>query len=184
MEIGVGDIKRIRKRHGLSQVQLARLSGVSQSLIAKIESGRVDPSYTNAKKIFEALAGLNEKEELKASDIMVKKVMYAYPDEPVEKIVKKLKSHNISQMPVMSRNRIIGLVSESDILNTIAEGGSIEKLRARDVMDEAPPIVSGKTRASTLFDLLKISQIVIVAEGGTFKGIVTKADLLAKLAHV
>ena len=35
MELGVQDIKRIRKKHGLSQVQLAKLSGVSQSLIAK-----------------------------------------------------------------------------------------------------------------------------------------------------
>ena len=184
MELEVQDIKRIRKKHGLSQVQLAKLSGVSQSLIAKIESGKLDPSYSNAKRIFEALSGLSEKEELKAADIMIKKIIYAKPDETVGSVVKKLKSHQISQLPVISKNRVVGLVSESDIINVIAKGENIEKLKAADVMEDAPPVVSGKTRITTLLDLLKISQMVIVAESGTYKGVVTKADLLAKLAHV
>src|SRR3989344_3507124 len=121
MELEVQDIKRIRKKHGLSQVQLAKLSGVSQSLIAKIESGKLDPSYSNAKRIFEALSGLSEKEELKAADIMIKKIIYAKPDETVGSVVKKLKSHQISQLPVISKNRVVGLVSESDIINVIAK---------------------------------------------------------------
>ena len=121
---------------------------------------------------------------MKAADIMIKKIIYAKPDETVGSVVKKLKSHQISQLPVISKNRVVGLVSESDIINVIAKGENIEKLKAADVMEDAPPVVSGKTRITTLLDLLKISQMVIVAESGTYKGVVTKADLLAKLAHV
>jgi len=36
---------RLRKRLGLSQRELARISGVSQSLISKIERGKINPSY-------------------------------------------------------------------------------------------------------------------------------------------
>ena len=42
---GIDRISKIRKQLGLTQIQLANLAGVSQSLIAKLESGRIDPSY-------------------------------------------------------------------------------------------------------------------------------------------
>ena len=38
-------IKIIRKKHGLNQKELADRADVSQSLIAKIESGNIEPSF-------------------------------------------------------------------------------------------------------------------------------------------
>ncbi len=55
------EIKVIRKKLGITQGELAKLSNVSQSMIAKIESNILDPSYTNACKIFNALNDLNNK---------------------------------------------------------------------------------------------------------------------------
>ena len=55
MVIEIREIKEIRKKLGLTQGQLANMANVSQSLIAKIEAGRLDPTYSNATKIFEAL---------------------------------------------------------------------------------------------------------------------------------
>ena len=63
-------IKELRKRLGMTQHRLARLSGVSQSLIAKIESGRVDPAYSKAKSIISALQREQFSSEKKAKDIM------------------------------------------------------------------------------------------------------------------
>jgi predicted transcriptional regulator len=40
---------------GLTQGQLAKIAGVSQSFIAKIESGKIDPSYSKVKTIFDVL---------------------------------------------------------------------------------------------------------------------------------
>ncbi|MEM3267388.1 MAG: helix-turn-helix domain-containing protein [Conexivisphaerales archaeon] len=48
------EISKMRKVLGLTQVQLAKMAGISQSLLAKIEAGKVDPSYTRARKIFAA----------------------------------------------------------------------------------------------------------------------------------
>lgn len=45
---------RQERRH-LTQIQLAKMSGVSQSTIAQIESGRKDPSISTLRKIAEAL---------------------------------------------------------------------------------------------------------------------------------
>ena len=52
------EIKKIRKKLGMTQTELANRAGVSQSLIAKIESARIDPTYTKTQKIFAALRDL------------------------------------------------------------------------------------------------------------------------------
>ena len=51
----IKDITRRRKILGLTQNKLARQANVSQSLVAKIETGRVDPSYSKMMKILIAL---------------------------------------------------------------------------------------------------------------------------------
>ena len=44
-----------QERRGLTQAELAKMSGVSQSTIAQIEKGRKDPSITTLRKIADAL---------------------------------------------------------------------------------------------------------------------------------
>lgn len=61
MQFALEEIKQIRKKYNLTQSDLAKRSGVSQSLIAKIEAGRIDPTYSNAQKIFNALNDMGEK---------------------------------------------------------------------------------------------------------------------------
>ena len=49
------EIKRLRKSLDITQLELARLSGVSQSTIAKRERGGIKGSYETVTKIFIAL---------------------------------------------------------------------------------------------------------------------------------
>lgn len=51
-------VASLRRRLGVTQKRLALESKVSQSLISKIESGRVTPTYKHAKMIFDALERL------------------------------------------------------------------------------------------------------------------------------
>ena len=73
--IELNEIRKIRKKIGITQTGLANRAGVSQSLIAKIESGRIDPTYTKTKKIFAALSDLEKKEEIKAEQLMNSKIV-------------------------------------------------------------------------------------------------------------
>src|SRR3990167_9417879 len=116
------DIKKIRKSLGLTQTELAKRAGVSQSIIAKIESGSIDPTLSKAKKIFEALSYFEKKHELKAEDIINKKIVDIKPSEYVKDAIKKIKKHNISQMPVIEDNKLVGLISESTLLNALMQG--------------------------------------------------------------
>ena len=52
------DIAKRRRQLGLKQSELAKMAGVSQSLIAKLEAGTIDSSYTKVKTIFDVLERL------------------------------------------------------------------------------------------------------------------------------
>ena len=68
-----------RRALGLTQSQLAGLSGVSQSYIAKLEAGKIEPSYSKVQAIFEALFELEQGRETKAGEIMTGNVCRLNP---------------------------------------------------------------------------------------------------------
>ena len=70
------EIRHLRKRYNLTQSQLAKLAGVSQSLIAKIEAGTVDPTFSHAKRILESLHGLSREREPKAEQLITSKIIF------------------------------------------------------------------------------------------------------------
>ena len=94
------EIKKRRKVLGLTQTQLAKEAGVSQSLIAKLEVGKLEPTYTNAKKIFFVLDKLENKSSKKAKDIMSNKIIKIESKDQVRNAIKLMKKNNISQLPV------------------------------------------------------------------------------------
>ncbi|HEY8109655.1 MAG TPA: helix-turn-helix transcriptional regulator, partial [Candidatus Nitrosotenuis sp.] len=50
------NIKQQRAKLGITQKELAKMTGVSTSMINQIESGRSQPSYETAKRMFDSLA--------------------------------------------------------------------------------------------------------------------------------
>ena len=104
----LSEIKKLRNRFQLNQKELAKKSGVSQSLIAKIESGKVEPTFSKAQQIFAALEDLREKKEVKAYEVMNKKVLSISMDDYVKKIITIMKQQGISQVPVLHKERVYG----------------------------------------------------------------------------
>jgi uncharacterized protein len=47
-------IRAVRRRHGLSQAEMARRAGTSQPVISAYEHGRRDPSYETLRRLVEA----------------------------------------------------------------------------------------------------------------------------------
>ena len=178
MQYELSEIKKIRKSLGLTQTDLAKRANVSQSIIAKIESGKIDPTFTKTKKIFETLNDLENKEEIKAEELMNKKIVSLAPDDNIKGSIKKIKKFGISQMPVIDDYKIIGLVSESTLLNALMDK---KGKYVSDIMEETPPIVSKKASIKVVSNLLRHYPAVLVSESGKLVGLITKADLLSKL---
>ena len=178
MPYELAEIKKIRKSLGLTQTDLAKRANVSQSLIAKIESEKIDPTFTKTKKIFETLNDLENKEEIKADELMNKKIISVSPKDNIKDSVTKMKKFGISQMPVIEDHNIIGLVSESSLLNAFMSNKS---KKIMDIMEETPPMISKTASVRVVSNLLKHYPVVLVSESGKLIGLITKADLLGKL---
>ncbi|MBI2656162.1 CBS domain-containing protein [Candidatus Woesearchaeota archaeon] len=172
------EVKKIRKKLGMTQTELANRAGVSQSLIAKIESGRIDPTYTKTRKIFAALSELEKKEEIKAEQLMTGRILSISPSASIKEAIARMKKFQISQLPVIENHKSIGLVSESTILDALLNS---KGRQVKDVMQESPPIVSKTTSIQVISNLLKHYPMVLVSEEGSLVGLVTKSDLLGKL---
>ena len=179
MPYELSEIKKIRKGLGLTQTDLAKKANVSQSLIAKIESGKIDPTFTKTKRIFETLNFLEKKEEVKAEELMNKKIISVAPNDDVNESINKMKKFGISQMPVIEGHNVVGLVSESTLLNALMNRK--DKKTASDIMDESPPIVSKTASIQVISNLLRHYPMVLVSDSGKLVGLITKADLLSKL---
>ena len=175
--IELKEIQRRRRYLNLTQSELARLSGISQSALAKIESGRMSPSYEIAKKIFDSLEQMEHREAVKASDIMTRRIITIDANEKVETAIELLKKHGISQIPVVLRRAIIGLFSEATLLERVGEKNLAHK-KVSDVMGESPPQVSETTPVKSISELLRFCPIVVITKNGSPTGVIAKADLL------
>ncbi len=173
----LSDLKKIRKKLGLTQNQLAKKANVSQSLIAKIESQRIDPSYKNAKKLFETLSLLDTDNEMTARDIMFEKIYSIKSTDYLRDAIMKMKRHNISQMPVMKNKKVVGYISESVLLDKLLEG-EMQTVKVGEIMESSPPILPPNTSQGVIANLLRHFPFVLIEEKGELIGIVTKADLL------
>jgi predicted transcriptional regulator len=116
------DIAKRRRQLGLKQSELAKMAGVSQSLIAKLEAGTIDSSYTKVKTIFDVLERLEFKTKAQADKVLHKNVATVQKNEPISKVVKIMQEYGYSQIPVFDGKHSVGSISEKAILRQIMSG--------------------------------------------------------------
>lgn len=178
------EVAQKRRMLNLTQKQLAKLAGVSQSLIAKLESKKIDPSYTKVKAIFDALEHLETKTEVHVDKVLHAKVVAVQKNDLVSKAVRLMTDYGYSQLPVFDGVHAVGHISEKTILGQVSAGNDltqISQLPVGDIMEEAFPQVGKNTPLPLISSLLKVYSAVLISEKGKVVGIVTKADLLKML---
>jgi cystathionine beta-synthase len=106
-------------------------------------------------------------------------VITARKSDKVEVVVKKMKEHDISQMPVVDADgRCTGMIHEYDLLNFLIEG----KHRLSEVVEPLVQPLQGVVTLDTpvvrLRDIFNDDNVAVVKEGERVTGIVTKIDLI------
>ena len=171
----------MRQKIGITQKKLATLTGVSTSMINQIESGRSQPSYDTAKKIFDNLANLEgESSSHTVGDFCSKDIVKLKPTNTLHDAIKKMHQLSISQIPVFDHSDIVGVVSEDGIVKHLADLGEAELKKAKlaDTMDSVPPIVDFDTPANVLVPLIRYSKCILVSKNSKIIGIITASDTL------
>lgn len=174
------EIAKRRKLLGLTQKQLAKIAGVSQSFIAKIESGKIDPSYTKVKAVFDVLEKMEYKENYTAKRIFHKGIIGVQKSDTVAKAISLMAKHNFSQLPIFDGEKCIGCISEKTILNQITATKDISKVSQKlveEIMEESPPQIDENAPLPLISNLLQVYPAVLVTKKGKVVGIITKADL-------
>lgn len=174
------DLRRMRRNAGLTQKELAKKAGVSQSLIARIETRTVDPRLSTLQKIVDAL--FIEVEGGFARDVMKGPVITVDVKNHVGDVVKLMRKNSISQIPVLREGRMVGSVREATILERFAltkDFMAIFNLTVDRIMEDPFPIVRDNGNINEVIDLLfKGYPAILVRANGKLVGIITKIDVI------
>lgn len=174
------EIRAKRVMLGLRQTDVAKQAGISQSMIARIEAGTVDPRVSTLRKIVEILQKA-ETSTVTAADLMHMPVLSVTPDDSIPTAVRIMEQYGISQVPVIEEGVPVGCISESAIINAMEEG-KLTKTQQHSVMDfmeEGFPTIPPSLDLDSIVHLLHSHHAVLVVDKGKVVGVITKHNLLS-----
>lgn len=169
-------IKQLRKEKDITQQELAEKSHVSQAHIARIENGSVDPRLSTVNALLNALS--SDIMTLKVKDVMSKPIHSVLPTETIQEASRLMIELGISQIPVIE-NKVVGTITERDIIKRLTANPSVKDLLVRDLMSDPLPTVAETSLLKDVESILEVFPAVIVSKkGGDLVGIVSRADII------
>ena len=180
------EVKSRRKALGISQKKLAGLAGVSRSLIAKLETNSLNPTYAVAQRLFNALEraeaermGKVALRTINVGQIHAAPVEFAEASDTVQKVWERMVETSFSQFGVRDGNRIVGSVTEQNINRALMEQDlkEVRSLPVREIMDGPFPTVGVEMPVAAVVPLLEHAQAVLTVDEENVTGIVTNSDV-------
>jgi len=125
------------------------------------------------------------------SDLITRKyangdVVVAGPDDSLDSAFKRMRSNDVSQLPVIQDGRLVGILDESDIVHIMNTDEITRQARF------AKPVSSAMTRdldtvqvtepLDALIPLFDRDRVAIVLDGETFVGLIARVDLINHLS--
>ncbi len=101
------------------------------------------------------------------------------PQDTLRTVFARMRAADVSQIPVVEGDRIVGLVDESDLLSALLtdEARAFEK-PVKDVMVTGLETISADAPIKELVPLFRKDYVAIVMDGEKFLGLVTRIDLI------
>ncbi|MDX2055488.1 MAG: pyridoxal-phosphate dependent enzyme [Polyangiaceae bacterium] len=118
-------------------------------------------------------------------DILLQKsnhLITASPETSVREAIAKLRSLGISQLPVLDRDTLLGIVHEVDLLrHLVSQTGTLDTAIG-PLIESDYATVSPDTKVELLQTVLGQAKLALVLDNGKLAGLVTKIDLVTHLA--
>ena len=121
-----------------------------------------------------------------AKDIMNKIVTAAKKNTIGRDLAIKLLSGMYSGLPVVDdKGKVVGVVSEFDLLKAIKEGKKLEQVTAGDIMSKKPVCVTENTPVEEIIDLMTKHNIirVPVLRNDNLVGVISRCDILSNIVE-
>jgi cystathionine beta-synthase len=101
------------------------------------------------------------------------------PDDPLRIAYTRMRAADVSQLPVVERERIVGLIDESDVLAAVLEGSAQAfDTPVKSVMVTRLETIAADAPIRDLVPLFRRDLVAIVMDGSRFLGIATRLDLV------
>ena len=122
------------------------------------------------------------------ANVMTKSVVTLRVDDTVQKAAKLMVEHNVGSVIVVEgkghKKKLIGLVTEHDVLKVLAKHQDSAKVKLKDVMKKDPVTVHPQEDfmvASVIMERYQVKKLPVV-ESDEVVGMVTTTDLAHSLA--
>ncbi len=105
-------------------------------------------------------------------------VITAEASDGVQDVIRLMKKHGISQLPILDRTRLVGMISEVDLLNALLKEPDSLDRPVGDLVDQNYVLVPSDTPVSRLAAIFTQGKVALVQDQGTITAVVTKIDLI------
>lgn len=100
----------------------------------------------------------------------------------VSEVIAKMKADDVSQLPVLEDGKLVGMISEVDLLTYLLDGTHRPTDPIQPIIDPAPPAVAPDSPIEALAEVFLSTNAAVVVDHGAVVGIVTKIDVIDHLA--
>ena len=106
------------------------------------------------------------------------------PQDKLKAAIQLFQQHNISQLPVIENNRVIGSLNEASIMKTLHDGVDLNNQEIRAVMGKPLPVLDENTDIAEAYRLLLGgSPAIVVLRGDTPFGLISRFDFIKTLIN-
>jgi cystathionine beta-synthase len=106
------------------------------------------------------------------------------PDEPLANAYGRMKLYDVSQLPVIKEQEIVGFIDESDILLAVAQSNDRFDKPVSSAMVTDLAVVDVHDSVDKLMPIFNKDFVAIVKDGNSFLGLITRVDLLNYLRRM
>ena len=103
------------------------------------------------------------------------------PDDTLDTAYKRMRTADVSQLPVLDGGRLIGLLDESDLLAAVEGGQEHFRAPVASAMVAKLNTLQANEPLDALIPIFERDEVAIVLEGREFLGLITRVDLINHL---
>jgi cystathionine beta-synthase len=119
--------------------------------------------------------------DLIARSYLQGEVVSVFPSDTLQQVYAKMKSFDVSQVPVIDQNRIVGLMDETDLLLAVLADAKGFSIKVDSVMKDKLVTIEVSRPVQELVPIFESGCVALVVEDGHFLGLITPLDFLNHL---
>lgn len=135
--------------------------------------------------------------ETPVSSVMISDVKTVKPEDSLREALETLSEYNLGGLPVVSKNKIVGVISETDIIRVMnvenildakkdkMKLSMLQRFSVADAMSKKPISINQDAKITHASDLMakhNINRLIVTDKKDNLVGIITKGDLIKALS--